>query len=215
MLRQQRPVDLLRDFRQQRALHEAPDQALQRSADAHATAEGVALGTGKAVRPGSFASAAVAWMSATFVLCYLALPLGRIALGLSTQTSDAVLGVALASSAGLLGALVLLGSVLAVTRPQVAVNVDPDRILSATSGSLLVWGLLHNTLPGLMFFSDMASGELGTFVASNFLESALFGVVLASITRSGRGAFALGALFQTLLFGLSYMAMIGMYLMLL
>ena len=150
-------------------------------------------------------------MSATFLLCYLALPLGRVALGMSLQTSASVMATALASAGGLLGVMALLSAVVAIVRPRVTANVDPDRILAATSGSLLVWGLLHNILPGLVHFSDMGGLELGTFIGSNILESALFGVVLASVAATGRGAFSLGALFQVLLFGLSYVAMFMMF----
>lgn len=218
MLRHKNPADLLRERRLQRdARSSSLHQPLQRTTDAHALSASAESslslrGAHALVGPGRFAGAAMAWMSATFLLCYLALPLGRVAMGLSAQSGVAVLGTALASAAGLLGVLALLGTLLAVVRPAIQVDVEPDRILAATSGSLLVWGLLHNVLPGLMFFSEMTGGELGSFVASNFLESALFGVVLASVARTGRGAFALGAVFQTLLFSLSYIAMGTMFL---
>jgi hypothetical protein len=161
-------------------------------------------------QPGRIMSAATVWMSFTFILCYLALPLMRAGVGLSAQSGISILATALASAAGLMGVIALFTVAVAVLRPKASVHVDPDRTLAATSGSLLVWGLLHNILPGLIPFDEMATGELAAFIGSNVIESALFGVMLASFASSGRSAFSLGAMFQVLLFGLSYLAMFSL-----
>ncbi|MEL6344109.1 MAG: hypothetical protein AAFV53_13400 [Myxococcota bacterium] len=156
---------------------------------------------------GQLASAVTAWVGLTFLVSYIALPLVRIAAGASSASVASLTYNAQASFIGLLGVLALTLFGLGVTRPAARLNVDPDRVLAATSGGLLTWGLLHNILPGLIPFGAMGGVELGTFLASNVIEAGLFGVMLASLTRTGRGAFTLGVVFQTALLMFSYIAM--------
>lgn len=209
---QRHPVQMLREHRQRR---ESRLQQEHRDAEllvAANTSPAITEATLPALRhPGRLAGAVTAWMSLTFLLCYIGLPMARAGLGLSINSLNVMMGTAVASFGGLLGvmALTLLG--IAAIRPAAQLKVDPDRVLAATSGGLLVWGLLHNILPGLLTFSDMASGELLSFIGSNIIENALFGVMLASMARTGRGAFTLGVTFQAALFLFSYAAMFMMY----
>lgn len=162
--------------------------------------------------PAKIASVTTVWMSFTFLLCYLALPMARMGLGLSTQTAAGLMTNVLASAAGLMAVFAMFAVGIAALRPSVSVNVDPDKTLAATAGSLLVWGFLHNILPGLIPFGEMGAGELLTFTGSNILESALFGVMLASFASTGRRAFTLGAAFQGVFLVLSYLAMFALVL---
>ena len=82
-----------------------------------------------------------------------------------------------------------------------------DRAATATVGGLLVWTVAHNVLPGLVPFGAMEAGELLSFFAANVLESALFGVMLASAAKTVRGALSLGVLFQGVLLLSSYAVM--------
>jgi len=178
------------------------------SAERAAAIEAHQKGAGLTVsQPARLAGAATVWMSLTFMLCYLALPLARASMGLTVHTADSVMATALASTGGLMGVMALSLFGIFLARPAASLNVNPDRILSATAGGLLVWGFLHNVLPGLIHFADMGGGELATFVGSNIIENALFGVMLASIARTGRGAFTLGVLFQAALVLISYHTM--------
>ena len=165
----------------------------------------------RVTRTASVLSVSTVWVSFTFLLCYLMLPLLRAGLGLSSQTLIGVLGTALASAAALMLIVPLMWTALSGLRASLAVNVNPDNTLAATSGSLLVWGLLHNILPGLVPFDMMGLTELTTFIGVNVIESAMFGVLFASIAKNGRQAFSMGALFQTLFFGLSYISLFTLF----
>ena len=70
------------------------------------------------------------------------------------------------------------------------------------AGGLLVWGLLHNILPGLHTFGMMSATFLAVFLLSNILENILFGIILGTVTRTRREAFIAGAFLQAAL-GLS------------
>ncbi len=88
---------------------------------------------------------------------------------------------------------------IAIARPKVSLETTRrEPIIAATLGGLVPWAILHNILPSLIPFADMTAGSLISFLAVNVLESALFGAMLASFTRSPRRAFALGAGFQLL-----------------
>ncbi len=157
-------------------------------------------------KPGLVAGAAAAWMGMTFLLCYVLLPMTRQALGLRYTLSPSLFeeGLMLAGSLGAFA--VTLGvtvGAIAVKRPTV--SLDPARrepILAATLGGLLPWAVLHNILPTLIHFDEMSAGVLLSFIGANVLESALFGAMLASFSRSPGRAFALGAGFQVLFMGL-------------
>ena len=171
-----------------------------RAAAVQDRAEGVA-------RPRELAKAAVAWMSATFALCYLAVPTALTALGLRPWASVSPLEDS-ARMVGDLGgfALVVLGTLagLALLRPSVKVQqAQRDPVVAATAGGLLTWGVLHNVLPWLLPFAEMGAAPLAAFVAANVLESLLFGLMLGSFVRSRAAAFALGAGFSAALLSLT------------
>jgi cation transport ATPase len=165
----------------------------------------------RVTKTSSVLAVSTAWISFTFMLCYLALPLLRTGLGLSSQSMVGILATTLTSAAALVVVVPLLWSALVRRRSSMAVNVNPDHILAATSGSLLVWGLLHSILPGLVTFDMMGLAELTTFVGANIIESSMFGVLFASLAKNGRHAFSMGALFQTLFLGLSYLSLFTLF----
>ena len=108
-----------------------------------------------------------------------------------------------------LGRGVTVGGI-SMARPRVVVDASHrEPALAATAGGLATWALLHNSLAFLVPFGEMSAPVLASFIAVNVLESALFGVMLASFVRSPGKAFALGAAFQALFMGLSYLLMIG------
>lgn len=153
-------------------------------------------------RPGVIAGAAAAWMGMTFLLCYVLLPLTRQALGLRYTLTPSLFEEAL-MLAGSLGAFaVTLGVTvggIAIKRPTISLDQGRrEPILAATLGGLVPWAVLHNTLPFLIHFDEMSAASLLSFLGVNVLESALFGAMLASFTRSPEKAFALGAGFQLL-----------------
>ncbi|GEM_PF-6997760 len=158
-------------------------------------------------QPRELRRAAAAWMSATFALCYLALPTALTALGLRPWAA----GSPLADNARLIGdfggfALVVLGTLagLALLRPRIDVKrASHEPVLAATAGGLLTWGVLHSTLPWLMPFAEMGAAPLAAFVAVNVLESVLFGVMLGTFVRSRKAAFALGSAFAAALLSLT------------
>lgn len=158
-------------------------------------------------RPKELAKAAVAWMSATFVLCYLAIPTALTALGLRPWATLSPLE----DSARLMGdvggfGLAVIGVLagLALLRPSVDVReAQRDPVLAATAGGLLTWGVLHNVLPWLMPFAEMGAAPLAAFFVANVLESLLFGLMLGSFVRSRVAAFALGAAFSAALLTLT------------
>ncbi len=53
----------------------------------------------------------------------------------------------------------------------------------------------------LVPFGEMSAPVLASFIAVNVLESALFGVMLASLVKSRAAGFALGGAFQLLFLG--------------
>lgn len=155
---------------------------------------------------GRFAAAATVWALATFALCYVAIPLGYTLSGLRpfmlpwTLPGEVVaFGLTWAATLGWLAVRSVRQGGLAIDPHGLAAS---DRIPAAMAGGLLVWGLMHNILPGLMTFGTMSAVFLGTFLLSNFLENALFGTILGTVTRTRKGAFVAGALFQATL-GLS------------
>ena len=157
-------------------------------------------------KPGLIAGAAAAWMGVTFLLCYVLLPMTRQALGLRYTLSPSLFeeGLMLAGSLGAF-AITLGVTVGAIAIKRPTVSLDPARrepILAATAGGLLPWLVLHNTLPTLIHFDEMSAGVLLSFIGVNILESALFGAMLASFSRSPGRAFALGAGFQLLFMSL-------------
>lgn len=167
--------------------------------------EAVSVGTTSPLvvdKPGVLAGAAAAWMSMTFLLCYVFLPLTRQAMGLRYTSAPSLMeeGLMMAGSLAAFGvALAVTIGGIAIAKPSV--SLAPGRrepVIAATLGGLLPWVLLHNTLPSLIHFSEMGMGALLSFLAVNVLESAMFGVMLASFTRSPGKAFGLGVAFQML-----------------
>lgn len=158
--------------------------------------------------PARLAGAAAVWMGGTFALCYLLLPLARAGLGLSAQSAGSVAVVAACSALSLVGLWMVATVGLVVRKPVVSLEDDHrDRAATATVGGLLVWSVAHNVLPGLIPFGAMESGELLSFFAANVIENALFGVMLASVAKTVRGALSLGVLFQGFLLLSSYAVM--------
>jgi hypothetical protein len=161
--------------------------------------------------PGRLAAAAAVWMGGTFALCYLMLPLGRIGLGLSTQSIGSVALVAACSALSLIGLWMFATLGLVVRKPVVSLEEDHrDRAVTATVGGLLTWAILHNVLPGLIPFGAMEAGEMLSFLGANVIENALFGVMLASVAKTVRGALSLGILFQGFLLLSSYTVLLSM-----
>jgi len=152
--------------------------------------------------PGVLAGAAAAWMSMTFMLCYVFLPLTRQALGLRYASAPSLVdeGLMLGGSLAAFGvALATVVAGIAITRPKVSLELGRrEPVVAATLGGLLPWVVLHNILPSLIPFAEMGAGALLSFLAVNLLESAMFGVMLASFTRSPGKAFGLGVGFQML-----------------
>lgn len=136
-------------------------------------------------------------MGGTFALCTLLLPLTMAGLGLSSQTLGSVMIVAGSAALSLIGLWMVVATGLYAKKPTVErEDGHRDRALTATAGSLLVWAVVHNAMPGLIPFGEMGGSELLAFLGVNIIESALFGVMLASIAETVRGAFSLGVLFQ-------------------
>jgi len=167
--------------------------------------EAVSLGTTSPLvvdKPGVLAGAAAAWMSMTFLLCYVFLPLTRQALGLRYGSAPSLVeeGIMLGGSLAAFGvALATVVGGIALTKPKVSLEVSRrEPVIAATLGGLMPWAILHNTLPSLVPFAEMGGGALLSFLAVNLLESAMFGVMLASFTRSPGKAFGLGFGFQIL-----------------
>ena len=149
-------------------------------------------------------------MGGTFALCYLLLPLARMSLGLSTQSLASVVLVAGSAALALSGLWAMVATGLLLKKPTVKLEAaHSDRALTATTGSLLAWAILHNVLPGLVPFDEMSAGQLLSFLGANIVESALFAVMLASISETIRGAFSLGVLFQGVLLLGSYAIMLS------
>jgi len=155
--------------------------------------------------PRAFAKAAVAWIGGVFALCYLALPALFQALRLSPEplwlgfAGDLVGFFALGG--GLLSALVMRSWGRGPLQVHLADLAESDRIPAAAAGGLMLWGLAHNALPGLMPFAQMGWAYLGAFVGANVLENLLFGVLVATLSASRAGAFVRGAAVQGVLLG--------------
>ncbi len=157
------------------------------------------------------AGAASVWMMGTFLLCYLLLPVAQVLLGVSSQSIFEVMITGVASALAFLPMLAVVVMGIVVLRPRLSLNTDVrDTALAATAGGLLIWTILHNTLPGLIWFGTMELSSLLSFIGANIIESALFGVMLASVVRTARAAFTLGLLFQGLFLLLSYGVMMMM-----
>lgn len=155
--------------------------------------------------PRAFAKAALAWIGGVFALCYLALPALLQALRLSPEplwlgfASD-VFGFGVLGAA-LVGALVMRTWGRGPLRVHLADLAESDRIPAAAAGGLMLWGLAHNALPGLLPFAQMGWAYLGAFVGANIVENLLFGVLVATLSASRAGAFARGAAVQGVLLG--------------
>ena len=152
---------------------------------------------------GRFLAASTLWATATFLLCYIALPIGYDIAGLRPLTLIWTLPGSILAF-GFTWLLTTAAMLTAASREGgVRVDLDglggSDRIPAAMLGGLMVWGLLHNLLPGLMPFGTMSLSFLGVFLLSNILENALFGTILATLTKSRRSAFMAGAGFQTVI----------------
>ncbi len=150
---------------------------------------------------GRLLAAATVWATATFLLCYVAIPIGYSVMGLRAFVLPWVLPSHMLAFA--FTWIVTTAAMLTLASRRGGVDVDlhglggSDRIPAAMLGGLVVWGLLHNLLPGLMPFGAMSLSFLGAFMLANIVENALFGTLLATFTKSRRGAFAAGAAFQT------------------
>jgi len=159
---------------------------------------------------GRFLAAATVWATATFLLCYVAIPVGYTVVGLRPFTLPWVLPGHMLAFA--FTWLLTAAAMLTIASRSGGVHVDlhglggSDRIPAAMLGGLLVWGLLHNLLPGLMPFGTMSLTFLGAFLMANIAENVLFGTILATLTKTRRGAFTAGAAFQAAI-GLSAWAL--------
>jgi hypothetical protein len=138
-------------------------------------------------------TAVATWSIGVFGLCYVAIPwllslLGIVGDGLSHVATDMV-GAAIT----VLPALLLV----AIGRPSVrAADVSRAATIAATASGFAVWAALHNTLPGLARFNELGVVGLPVFVAVNLLESALWGVMIGSVSRGIGKAFVFGGLFS-------------------
>ena len=75
----------------------------------------------------------------------------------------------------------------------------------------MIWGLGEQLIPVFQPFTSMPLDEMAALIGLNVVESALFGVMLASFTRSPGKAFAVGASFQfALTFLVAFGALIGL-----
>ena len=200
-----------------RRLHQQTNHMLQHenaTADAmHAQVRDRALTvqtSAALTQPAKIIAAISVWTAFTFFISYLTLPFVRALLGMSSFSLFDVIGGVFTGLGGLLVVMPLLWFLVAIRRTRLATHVSPDQALAATTGSLMVWGLLHCILPGLTPFGEMGMVELGSFLGSNIIESALFGVMLAAFSTTGRQAFSLGMLFQTVFFGVSYLTLLAM-----
>lgn len=161
---------------------------------------GTTTPTPRPVPPGALGPAMLAWMAMVFGLCYLALPAAGAIFGLY----DGLLAGVLFNLPAFVLATFVAVVVATAARPRVHTDVRQarDPVLSAATGGLLTWGLLHNTAPFLRHFPEFGGGELLAFVGVNVVEMTLIGMMLSSFTRHRTVAFGLGALFQLLVFGL-------------
>lgn len=159
------------------------------------------------VRGASLAAASAVWMSLTFALCYVLLPV-------AADLSGAHPGLLASLWADVLGFGAMLAAVtlgVLVGRPEVRVDRQPATapIAAATVASLAVWAVLHSLLPGLVRFEDMGVVGFSSFLAMNIVESSLFGVMLASLVRTVPRAFVAGGAFQAAFFGITWVIWIA------
>jgi hypothetical protein len=165
------------------------------------------------VRPGRVAlmKGVSGWILLTFLLAYVVNPALVNAVGVDLRLiSIAASGPAMALTGGLVVLLVgALRPSVRLPRRRGALDTNPE--VAATAGSLLVWGAAEQLLPVFQPFTTMPLGELAALIGLNVIESALFGVMLASFTRSPGKAFAIGAAFQLVLTTLvAFGALIGL-----
>ena len=151
----------------------------------------------RSVEPVELAKAAAVYMTGVFVVCYALVPMVTAQLGLF----DGVLNGIVSNFRAFVMMLALTAAGILVFKPKLRMpqfgnKSDTDPWLAATSGSLFSWALIHNVHPWLLHFVDLSGVELATFVAMNVLESALFGMLLASLVATRREAFILGASFN-------------------
>lgn len=151
--------------------------------------------------PSALMGAMLAWMSVVFGVCYVVLPATAGALGLFTGVIESFM---FNMPAFVLSSLIAVVAGVAL-RPKMRLDWSGPRdpVLSAASGSLLLWAIIHNSTPLLRPFASMGGAELVTFVGMNIVEALMIGMMLASFTKSRAAAFALGAGFQALLLGIT------------
>jgi hypothetical protein len=145
----------------------------------------------------AMAGAVSSWFAIVFAVSYLLLPALATGLGLYSGMIANIVPNFLA-----LATMAMVTTGLAVmTQPRVVTNVRAGRdpVVAAGLGSLLVWAGAQEFLPILQSLSAMPLYESLTFIGLNVVEAGLFGMMLASFTRSPVKAFALGAAFQSLL----------------
>jgi hypothetical protein len=176
-----------------------PPPAMEALTATHAEAPGRVDGRVLPVRP--LAAAMSTWLVLVLASCYLVGPLALSAAGLA---GGAQIYTFAAIPAFGLTAFATTIAVLAA-RPAIRLgSTRADPILAAVLGSLVVWGVTQNGVPGLLHpFSAMSAPELVAQAALEALEASLLGVMFASFTRSAAAAFALGALFKLVLMGLA------------
>jgi hypothetical protein len=151
---------------------------------------------------GQLLKAVAGWMGLTFLVSYVVLPAIAAAAGISLNLVPLFDNL----QAFLVTTMVTLG-VIGMIRPSVRVprqrKADSGPEVAATAGSLLVWAAAHQLLWVLEPLHAMPAVELLPFVLMNLVEHSLFGVMLASFTRSAPKAFGLGVLFQLLFLGMT------------
>lgn len=138
--------------------------------------------------------AAATWMGLVFALCYMGVPFATDALGLFAWSgANFMMG-----GAGFVAMLALTWAAISVKRPRVHLHQDVrDPVIAATAGGLGMWAIIHTVGFGLLTpLYAMAPAELLTFIGMNVVESALFGMMLASFSKNRLQAFVLGAGFQ-------------------
>jgi hypothetical protein len=148
----------------------------------------------------AMAGAMLAWMTGVFGLVYVAVPLVLSAAGLHAGMIRGLLF----NLPSFVGATVVATAAACIFKPRIATAMSGPRdpVIAAASGSLLVWGLLHNLSPILTPFSAFATPQLIAFIGLNVLEMGLIGMLLSSFTRNPLKAFALGAGFQLLIYAM-------------
>lgn len=161
------------------------------------------------VDTGRFLAAATVWSLGAFALCYVLIPtlmsLGGLRPFLLPWTLPGAVVSFIATWAGTAAILGLRGRAQGGLPVSTEALGQGDHLAAATVGGVLMWGLMHNILPGLMPFGQMSLAFLLLFGMANLLEMALFGVVLGSTAQDRRGAFAAGAAFQATLGTLTWL----------